>query len=124
MTVSNGTDWEWSRGESVSQFLFVLIHPKTWADSVGRYRDTFAEVLVVGSILRKLEGDDKNQFERWRGGDQDQTLEIGKSARTDATAVEDLNQVADEQFKGITGLLFKRHTKQLRGKLFSGANQV
>ncbi|KAL7423995.1 Potassium channel [Cryptotrichosporon argae] len=33
---------------------------------VRRYRNTFAEILVLSSILQKLEGDDLNQFERWR----------------------------------------------------------
>lgn len=33
---------------------------------VRRYRSTFAEVLVLGSTLLKLEGDDLKRFERWR----------------------------------------------------------
>jgi hypothetical protein len=33
---------------------------------VRRYRNTFAEILVLGSILQKLEGEELNRFERWR----------------------------------------------------------
>lgn len=34
---------------------------------VKRYRHTFAEILVLGSTLRGLEGEEKEMFERWRG---------------------------------------------------------
>jgi hypothetical protein len=36
---------------------------------VRRYRNTFAEVLVLSSTLLKLEGDELKRFERWHVGD-------------------------------------------------------
>lgn len=35
-------------------------------DRVKAYRNTFAEILVIGSILQKLEGDELRAFERFR----------------------------------------------------------
>ncbi|GFZ44870.1 hypothetical protein JCM24511_02596 [Saitozyma sp. JCM 24511] len=34
---------------------------------VQRYRNTFAEILVLGAIIQKLEGEELIRFERWRG---------------------------------------------------------
>lgn len=50
---------------------------------VRRYRNTFAEVLVISSMLLKLEGDDLKRFERWHVGDlhHAQTRNKGKDDR-------------------------------------------
>ncbi|WVR05393.1 hypothetical protein IAU60_002407 [Kwoniella sp. DSM 27419] len=36
---------------------------------VMRYRSAFAEILVLGSLLQRLEGEEKQTFERWREED-------------------------------------------------------
>ncbi|WWC89755.1 uncharacterized protein L201_004681 [Kwoniella dendrophila CBS 6074] len=42
---------------------------------VRRYRNTFAEILVVGSILQKLEGEEKERFERWREDENEENAD-------------------------------------------------
>ena len=55
---------------------------------VRRYRETFAEVLVLGSILRKLEGEEQNRFERWREENND----VGKSGEERWEQVHDVSK--------------------------------
>lgn len=80
---------------------------------VRRYRNTFAEILVVGSILQKLEGEELNRFERWRTIDEAEKREASKEG------MEDLKDVAEERYDGITGMIFKRKAKR-REKDFAG----
>jgi potassium channel subfamily K len=77
---------------------------------VRRYRNTFAEILVIGSILQELEGNELNRFERWRRVDEAEMEEEGREEN------EDLEDVADERYDGITGMIFKRHARKLREK--------
>ncbi|ORY28329.1 hypothetical protein BCR39DRAFT_535524 [Naematelia encephala] len=77
---------------------------------VRRYRNTFAEILVIGSILQKLEGEELNRFERWR--DEGQTREAEeRQGDGDGEALED---VAQETWEGITGRMFRHHAKRIR----------
>ena len=94
----------------------------------GRYRNTFATILVLGSILQKLSGDDLNRFERWRGhtpvpgSPQDERedpgereRDLGNEAAEDTRqANKEIDDIADEHFTGITGLMFRQHTRKLR----------
>lgn len=77
-------------------------------ERVRRYRNTFAEVLVLGSILQKLEGEEAARFERWR---EDSHVD---DRQTREEAHEDLGQLADSTFGGLTGRVFKIHAKKLR----------
>ena len=111
-----------------------------------RYRNTFASILVLGSILQKLAGDDVNQFERWRvrtpmsssptrmshdlppdpegpqgaqmERNRDQTQDSRRSTgRHDSAAREmgrDIEHLAEDNFSGLTRLMFRQHTRQLR----------
>jgi potassium channel subfamily K len=72
---------------------------------VRRYRNTFAEILVVGSILQKLEGEELNRFERWRMVDE---AELNAERKEEA---EDIKAVAEERYDGITGMVFRRHAR-------------
>jgi cell division protein FtsW (lipid II flippase) len=45
---------------------------------IRRYRNTVAEILVLGSILKKLEGEELNRLERWR--EAERTEDNGGSA--------------------------------------------
>lgn len=47
---------------------------------VRRYRDTFAEILVLSSTLLQLQGDDLKRFERWRTGDLHHEIKVHKVA--------------------------------------------
>ncbi|CAK9784042.1 unnamed protein product [Cutaneotrichosporon oleaginosum] len=48
---------------------------------VRRYRDTFAEILVLSSTLLQLQGDDLKRFERWRTGDLHHAVKVGKAVK-------------------------------------------
>ncbi|BEJ16499.1 hypothetical protein CspHIS471_0511040 [Cutaneotrichosporon sp. HIS471] len=48
---------------------------------VRRYRDTFAEILVLSSTLLQLQGDDLKSFERWRAGDMHREAKVGKAVK-------------------------------------------
>ncbi|ODN83387.1 hypothetical protein L202_01531 [Cryptococcus amylolentus CBS 6039] len=85
---------------------------------VSDYRSTFAEILVLGGILQKLEGGEMKKFERWRGGgseDEDEEIseEIreGSDGRIDGEA-EDMDKVAEKQWGGLTGGALRRHMKE------------
>lgn len=43
-------------------------HDEEMVSRVRRYRNAFAEILVLSSTLLKLEGEDLKRFERWRAG--------------------------------------------------------
>jgi len=89
-------------------------HPATIGklEKVRRYRNTFAEILVVGSILQRLEGDEVNRFERWKAREKQ---EIEKEKRLEqALRQEDLERIADEQFDGITWKVLRRHVRRVK----------
>ncbi|RXK36226.1 hypothetical protein M231_06496 [Tremella mesenterica] len=84
---------------------------------VRRYRDTFAEVLVLGSILQKLEGDDLNQFERWR--EQNDDINREPEERWEAIAGSGMGThnlgSAVEGLVGVPGRMLRRRSgKNLR----------
>ena len=80
------------------------------ADKAGRYRNTFAEILVIGSILQKFEGEDLNRFERWR------KYEVEEAGEERRRAQSDLDKVADRQFHGLSKRILGRKTKLFRSK--------
>ena len=95
-------------------------HPSTLGKlaKVRQYRNTFAEILVIGSILQRLEGDELNQFERWKAREEKQ-IEQEKQLQQ-ALGQEDLERIADEQFDGITSRAVRQHmrrVKESKGKL-------
>ncbi|OCF45376.1 hypothetical protein I317_00621 [Kwoniella heveanensis CBS 569] len=51
--------------------------------SVRRYRNTFAEILVVGSLLQKLDGEEKESFERLREEARVEEMKQGERTRGD-----------------------------------------
>jgi potassium channel subfamily K len=65
---------------------------------VQRYRNTFAEILVIGSILQKLEGSNQKEFERWRG-----EAEIAKQL------IEEPDQIVHEEYRGLGMRMVKHH---------------
>ena len=73
------------------------------------YRNTFASILVLGSILQELSGEDVNKFERWRGKQQ-----MTDSPQNESLMHTDIERVASEQFPGLTGMMFRRHRDELR----------
>lgn len=104
---------------------------KSTMQEVEKYRDLFAEVLVLGSALQGLEGDDQARFEKrvsngtsspstavstgqklGGGGEKGQTMEI---ATEGAGAV---NQNAwgqtVEGLKGLSRMMYRQHAKQLK----------
>ncbi|WVQ71866.1 hypothetical protein IAR50_001408 [Cryptococcus sp. DSM 104548] len=93
--------------------------PPDMLTRVSDYRSTFAEILVLGGILQKLEGGEMKKFERWRGegsedGDEEIPEEIreGPDGRVDGEA-EDMDEVAEKQWGGLTG-------EALRGRMKKG----
>ena len=54
------------RGEEAQRKVAETNKNFTHLVKVQNYRDTFAEILVVGSILQGLEGEDVYRFERWK----------------------------------------------------------
>ncbi|EIW70019.1 hypothetical protein TREMEDRAFT_30177 [Tremella mesenterica DSM 1558] len=81
---------------------------------VRRYRDTFAEVLVLGSILQKLEGDDLNQFERWR--EQNDDINREPEERWEAIAGSGMGThnlgSAVEGLVGVPGRMLRRRSRK------------
>ncbi|WWC60913.1 uncharacterized protein I303_103489 [Kwoniella dejecticola CBS 10117] len=111
---------------------------------VRRYRNTFAEILVVGSILQKLEGEEKERFERFRG-DHNERIDFGDGAQDTAdeqenessdngakglrkyktkteptkrksNEVQDIDQVAENKWDGLTSRIYKRWARKVREK--------
>ncbi|ORX33742.1 hypothetical protein BD324DRAFT_653796 [Kockovaella imperatae] len=102
---------------------------------VSRYRNTFATILVLGSILQRLSGDDLKRFERWQEhqvgeapvSPTDRSRSSPRSPRygplgslTDEPvrgSSEDDEGIRGRQrssFSGLTKLIFDQHSKQLR----------
>lgn len=79
----------------------------------NRYRNTFAEILVIGSILQKLEGEELDRFQRTRT----ETKEQKTTAKI--KEYQDLDTIADETYDGITGRLFQRQKKRFRSMVFN-----
>jgi len=71
---------------------------------VRNYRDLFAEILVVGSILQGLEGEEVHQFERWRPVNAEASeRDESDGDRQGETADVDLER-AGEHKNGLTAL--------------------
>ncbi|WWD16124.1 hypothetical protein CI109_100549 [Kwoniella shandongensis] len=83
---------------------------------VRRYRNTFAEILVIGSILQKLEGEELNEFERWREEEDtelgERDIRVGQDGRPQGEG-EDLDKLAEEKWGGLTGRIFQRHKRKI-----------
>jgi potassium channel subfamily K len=102
---------------------------------VKRYRNTFAEILVLGSILQRLDGAQLEEFERFRGKDLDgdgvPDLEVrdadGEEGEEEAKKVKERYKQGrgperhegkglddlEANYKGVTGRVFKRQAKKL-----------
>ncbi|KIR32897.1 potassium channel protein [Cryptococcus deuterogattii MMRL2647] len=99
---------------------------------VTNYRTLFAEILVLGGILQKLEGAELKQFERWRGsllkaengrdggggrgedGEANDEMEVAnRLAEGDA---EDIKVLGKERWPGLMKDLIKRQVKKMRHK--------
>ncbi|KIR71224.1 potassium channel protein [Cryptococcus deuterogattii CA1014] len=99
---------------------------------VTNYRSLFAEILVLGGILQKLEGAELKQFERWRGsllkaengrdggggrgedGEANDEMEVAnRLAEGDA---EDIKVLGKERWPGLMKDLIKRQVKKMRHK--------
>lgn len=99
---------------------------------VINYRSLFAEILVLGGILQKLEGAEMKQFERWRGTlledhggdgdegpgeDEEMTGEIrevdNRLAEGDA---KDMKVLGKERWSGLMKDLIKRQARKMRHK--------
>ncbi|WWD01178.1 hypothetical protein V866_008118 [Kwoniella sp. B9012] len=82
---------------------------------VRRYRNTFAEILVVGSILQKLEGQEKERFERWRAQDEVSLPdERQEEADGDGEGATDIDKLADHKWDGLTFRIYKRWARKVR----------
>lgn len=79
---------------------------------VREYRNTFAEILVIGAILQRLEGEERDQFERTQTRDREVMLERQKVELRESA--EDLEDVAEQQFDGLTSKILRYHAKKMR----------
>ncbi|WRT67322.1 uncharacterized protein IL334_004292 [Kwoniella shivajii] len=96
---------------------------------VNRYRNTFAEVLVIGSVLQHLEGEEKERFERWRefrveqAEDREQDRTKGKERVNQENEADleakDINDVADKKWDGLSSRLAKRWVRKVRKEEWS-----
>lgn len=55
----------WSRNKRNNLTTWLLSKGERLDDPADRYRHTFARILVLGGILKKLHGRDRDMFERW-----------------------------------------------------------
>ncbi|ADV20024.1 potassium channel protein [Cryptococcus gattii E566] len=100
---------------------------------VINYRSLFAEILVLGGILQKLEGAELKQFERWRGSllkaengrdggerrgeDEEANGEIREVANELAEGdAKDMKVLGKERWSGLMKDLIKRQVKKMRHK--------
>lgn len=95
LEIWRGVDASMQVDQSVSQLA-----------KVREYRNTFAEILVVGAILQRLEGDERQQFERFKTRDREAMEREQQSQQREA--VEDLEDVAEQQFDGLTSKVLRR----------------
>lgn len=107
--------------------------PSDMLARVSNYRSLFAEILVLGGILQKLEGAELKQFERWRGRplkkmdgrdgvegrEEDEVMndEIRKVAhgRVEGNA-EDMKAVGKDRWSGLMKDLIKRQMRKMTHK--------
>ncbi|KAL0254181.1 hypothetical protein I308_101561 [Cryptococcus tetragattii IND107] len=100
---------------------------------VINYRSLFAEILVLGGILQKLEGAELKQFERWRGTlvEADHGRDGGEGREEDEEAngeirevnnrlaegdPEDMKVLGKERWSGLMKDLIKRQVRKMRHK--------
>lgn len=100
---------------------------------VINYRSLFAEILVLGGILQKLEGAELKQFERWRGSllkaengrdggerrgeDEEANGEIREVANELAEGdAKDMKVLGKERWSGLMKDVIKRQVKKMRHK--------
>ncbi|KAE8540951.1 hypothetical protein D1P53_002304 [Cryptococcus gattii VGV] len=100
---------------------------------VINYRSLFAEILVLGGILQKLEGAELKQFERWRGTllEADHGRDGGEGPGEDEEAngeirevnnrlaegdPEDMKVLGKERWSGLMKDLIKRQVRKMRHK--------
>jgi potassium channel subfamily K, other eukaryote len=99
-------------------------HPSTIGKlaKVRQYRNTFAEILVIGSILQRLEGEELNLFERWKEREAQQILQEKELQET--MKGEDLERIADAQFDGITSKVFRQNLRRIKQSKLSCISNV
>nr|XP_019042442.1 hypothetical protein I302_09048 [Kwoniella bestiolae CBS 10118]OCF21372.1 hypothetical protein I302_09048 [Kwoniella bestiolae CBS 10118] len=87
---------------------------------VRRYRDTFAEILVVGSILQRLEGEEKEKFERWRAEEEEERRSLERERQNEPhkeeDGAEDIDKLAEHRWDGLTFRIYKRWARKVREK--------
>ncbi|OXC65870.1 potassium channel protein [Cryptococcus neoformans] len=108
-------------------------NPSDMLTRVSNYRSLFAEILVLGGILQKLEGAELKQFERWRGrplgamdsrdGDEgheedeemDDEIPEVVHGRVESGA-EDMKAVGKERWSGLMKDLIRRKLRKMTHK--------
>lgn len=94
------------RGDEAQQRLAEINKNFTHLVKVQNYRDTFAEVLVVGSILQGLEGEEVKLFERWRPIN---SVSASKSEEQDGERPGKFDVDVERLGEGVTGAISRRH---------------
>ena len=101
------------------------LNPKDRTDStmedVETYRNLFAEILVLGSTLQGLEGEDQAKFERRAAAHLpvSTTLDSGASEKHGSAGMEGVEgqktwgQTVDG-LKGLSRIMYRQHAKKLK----------
>jgi len=85
-------------------------------EDVERYRSLFAEILVLGSTLQHLEGQERATFER-RLHDGEATaagLKVEQNQVGDVEEQRELTELEPDGLTGLTKMLYRQHAKKLR----------
>ena len=72
-----------------------------------RYRRTFAEILVLGSIIQKLEGSEQKAFERWEKRSDISAVEQMKECR------ETLDKISNTDLHNFTGEFIRQRARRV-----------
>jgi hypothetical protein len=83
---------------------------------VQKYRSLFAEILFLGSVLQKLDGDERNKFERLNPslGSRPRTKDELERVKSEVES-RGRSPVTDHlaSLRGLTKMLYRQQTKKL-----------
>jgi hypothetical protein len=77
-------------------------------EEVEKYRSLFAEILVLGSAIQDLDGDERARFERRplpMIGERSKELDMREIVG---------DPPAEGVLRGLTGMLYRQHARKLR----------
>jgi len=82
-------------------------------DQVEEYRSLFAEILVLGSSIQELEGNERARFER-RPVDSSRVKEDQTREEIEEGALESVREDGEKELGGLTRILYRQHAKKLK----------